>query len=44
MGYLVVFVCADQKYAELKKHYESIVKNIKIEKIPPLNYELDLPE
>ncbi|MCX5785156.1 MAG: hypothetical protein NTX59_05670 [Elusimicrobia bacterium] len=43
MGYIVIFVCPDKKYAELKKHYEFVVKNIKIGNIPQLKYENDLP-
>ena len=38
IGYMVIFVCVDEKHAELKTHYEFIVRNIKIEKIPPLKY------
>lgn len=41
--YLVVFVCPDKRYAELKKHYVFLVKNMKIGKVPPLKYELKLP-
>jgi len=44
IGYLVIFVCPDKKYAELKKYYEDAVKNIKVGKIPPLKYESALPE